>query len=192
VMPGSLNMRNGRVASRPEVSSIHGRRSAVSHTGVRALLAITLATFAPGAWAKPRMEITIRQAKEMIEAKGSANTPQLVSTQTASPGDVLQYELTFTNKGDEAAQDAMIDDPIPGGTTFVANSASDAGAQVTYSCDGGKTFETADRLRCEIRLASGEIAGHAAKPNEYTHVRWKLKRVAPGASGVLTFRVSVN
>jgi uncharacterized repeat protein (TIGR01451 family) len=154
--------------------------------------ALALLALAGPAWARPRIEIAIGQAREVVTVDGGGKTTKLVPSQTASPGDVVQYALSYTNKGDEVARDAVVDDPIPKGTTFVANSAAGEGAEIRYSIDGGKTFAPAEQLTQERRLASGQTEKRLAAPSEYTHVRWIIKQVPPGASGVLTFRVRVN
>lgn len=41
---------------------------------------------------------------------------------TANPGDQLTYQLTYTNSGQAAASNVTVSDPIPTGTTYVANS----------------------------------------------------------------------
>jgi uncharacterized repeat protein (TIGR01451 family) len=160
--------------------------------GVRAALSVALLWFAAPAWAKPRLEISIGQAREVIEVKGGARTVKMVPAETASPGDVVQYTLTYANRGDEMARDAAIDDPIPRGTTFVAGSAANEGARIVYSIDGGKTFAPAEGLTREVRSPSGEIEQRPAAPGEYTHVRWIIPQVPPGATGSVTFRVRVG
>jgi uncharacterized repeat protein (TIGR01451 family) len=157
-----------------------------------AALAALVLCFAAPAWAKPRIEISISQAREVVEVKDGARTVTVVPTQTASPGDVIQYTLTYRNTGDELARDAAIDDAIPKGTTFVAGSATGEGAQIVFSIDGGKSFAPAERLYVEVRLPSGELEKRPAPPGEYTHVRWIIKQVAPGATGSVTFRVRVS
>jgi len=155
-------------------------------------LAVAFLSFAPAASAGPRIEISISQTREVVEMKGGATTVKLVPAKTASPGDVVQYTLTYANKGDEFARDAAIEDPIPRGTTFVAGSATGEGAQIVYSIDGGKTFAPAERLTSEVRRPSGNLELRSAAPSEYTHVRWILPQVPPGATGSVTFRVRVN
>lgn len=156
----------------------------------RVLIAL-LAVAAP-AWAKPRVEIAISQAKEVFESKAGVRTAKFVEVQSATPGDVVQYTLAYTNKGDEEATNAVIDDPIPKGTVFLSGSATGEGAEITFSSDGGKTFAQPVKLTYQIRTASGEVEKRTATPNEYTHVRWTIKKVPPGASGKVSFRVRVS
>src|SRR3954464_3249012 len=96
-------------------------------------LAVALLSYVAPAGAAPRIEISIDQAKEVVEGKGDARTVKLVPTRSALPGDVVQYTLTYTNKGDALARDAVIEDAVPKGTALVPRSAAGADAQILYS-----------------------------------------------------------
>ena len=148
--------------------------------------------FSAPAWAKPRITVSITQAKQVVVKKGGAQAVRMVPTQDVSSGDTIEYTLHYANVGDEPATDANIEDPIPKGTTYVASSASGEGAEITFSSDGGKTFAPAVKLTYEIRLPNGQVEKRVATPAEYTHVRWTLERVPAGATGTVTFRVKVN
>lgn len=154
--------------------------------------ALLLFALAPDALAKPRIQVSITQAKEVTLSKPGAKTAKFVPVKEASPGDLIEYTLTYTNAGDELARDAVIDDPIPKGASYVASSATGDGAEITFSTDGGKTFAAAVKLTYEIRLPTGLMEKRIATPSEYTHVRWTLRKIAPGASGKVRFRVRVN
>ena len=156
-----------------------------------AAVAAGLALAAPAA-AAPRIVLSIKQLREVVEQKGGTRTTRMEPARSVAPGDVVEYVLGYANEGDEAATDANIDDAIPKGTTYLAGTASGEGAQVAFSSDGGKTFAPAVKLTYEIRLPSGAVEKRVATPAEYTHVRFTLKRVPPGATGKVAFRVKVN
>jgi uncharacterized repeat protein (TIGR01451 family) len=160
------------------------------NVAVIAVLSSALALSAP-ALAKPRLVISIEQSKEVVDTANGARTTRVVPARSAAPGEIVEYTLTYVNRGDEPATDAAIDDPIPRGSTYVANSAIGDGAEITFSSDGGRTFATAVKLTYEMRLPSGAVEKRVATPAEYTHVRWKLKRVPPGSTGKVAFRVKV-
>ena len=158
-----------------------------------ARLAIALAALAPAlAAAGPRMTVSIAQLREVTEQKDGARTTRMVPAASVSPGDVVEYVLTYANQGDAPALDANVDDAIPKGTTYLAGTATGEGAAVTFSSDGGKTFAPAVKLTYEFRLPSGAVEKRIATPDEYTHVRWTLKSVPPGATGKVAFRVKVK
>jgi uncharacterized repeat protein (TIGR01451 family) len=144
--------------------------------------------FALPAAAKPKIVIAIQQFKEVPDGKAT----KLVPAQSASPGDVLEYQVAYKNEGDEPATNAVIEDPIPKGTTYLANSAQGEGSEITFSNDKGQTFAPAVKLTYEVKLPNGSVEKRTATPAEYTHVRWTVKQVPAGASGKVSFRVRVN
>ena len=147
---------------------------------------------AAAALAAPRVEIAITQAKEIVETKAGQRESRFVATKEVSSGDVVEYTLAYRNAGDQPARDALIDDPIPKGTSYLAASAAGDNAEVTFSTDGGKTFAPAVKLSYEIRLPSGQTEMRIATPSDYTHIRWTVRSIAPGTSGKVSFRVRVN
>lgn len=155
-------------------------------------LAIALAVLAPAlASAGPRMTVSIAQLREVAEQKDGVRTTRMVPTTSVSPGDVVEYVLTYANEGDAPALDANVENAIPKGTTYLAGTASGDG-EITFSSDGGKSFAPAVKLTYEIRLPSGAVEKRIATPDQYTHVRWTLKSVPPGATGKVAFRVKVQ
>ena len=157
-----------------------------------ATLAFALLCAAAPAWAKPRLEIAIAQAKEVIQTEAGAKVVRMVATKEAAPGDLLEYTLTVHNAGDEEARDAVVSDPIPKGTSYVAGSASSEGSTVAFSTDGGKSYASAVTLTYEVRLASGAVEKRVASPSDYTHVRWTLRSLPAGATAKVSFRVRVS
>ena len=150
---------------------------------------VAVLAFAAAAQAKARVVVSIQQLKEVA---GPGKTTRLVPATSVSPGDVLEYVLVYSNNGDEAATSAVVEDPIPKGTTFVANSAEGEGAEITFSNDNGKTWAQAVKLTYEVKLPSGAVERRVATPSEYTNIRWTLSKVPAGASGKVSFRVRVN
>jgi uncharacterized repeat protein (TIGR01451 family) len=150
---------------------------------------IALLLSSPGAaWAAPRLELTLEQLREVPDGAAIKRVP----AKDVHPGDVVQYVLRYVNRGDEVARDAVIGDPIPPGTTYLAGTASGEGAEITFSSDGGKTFASAVRLTYEIKTPGGAVEKRVATPGDYTHIRWTLKRVEPGGGGAVSFKVRVN
>lgn len=156
------------------------------------IFALALCAAAAGAQAKARVVVSIQQTREVTESTASGKVTRFVPATSASPGDVLEYVLVYTNQGDETATDAVIEDAVPKGTRFIANSAAGDGAEITFSNDGGKTFAPAVKLTYEIKLPSGVVERRIATPSEYTNIRWTLSRIPAGATGKVTFRVRVS
>lgn len=143
-------------------------------------------------WAGPQMVVNISTSREKIEMVNGTAVKKLLPTKTAAAGDVLHYTLTYTNKGNEPATSAVIDNPVPKGTAYIANSATGANAEITFSNDEGKTFAPPVKLTYEIKLPNGKTEKKLATPGDYTTIRWTVKRVAPGESGTVGFAVHVK
>jgi len=146
---------------------------------------------ATSAWAQPKISISIAAAKEITVIKNGVKSTKLVPTQAAAPGEVLQYTLTYVNKGNEPAVDAIVDNPIPKGVTYIANSATGAGSEITFSADNGKTYAQPVKLTYEVSKG-GKMVKRSATPDDYTHIRWTIKEVPAGSSGNLSFMVRVK
>ena len=138
--------------------------------------------------AKPQMSISITTSKEVVETVNGAKVKKLVPTKQAASGDTLVYSLTYSNKGDEAATDAVIDNPIPKGSSYIAGSATGSGAEITFSVDDGKSFARPETLMSEVMLMSGTKVRSPASPEDYTHVRWTIRQVPAGGSGKVGLR----
>jgi hypothetical protein len=98
-------------------------------------------------------------------------------------------EIIFTNTFEKAAADIVINNPIPGSTTFTAGSAFGADCDILFSVDGGKNFGHAETLK----IVDAEGNEHVALPKEYTNIRWIYKKpLAAGKSGDVGFRATIN
>jgi len=100
----------------------------------------------------------------------------------ARPGDVVRYELTFTNPGKARVRGVKLENPIPGGLHFVAGSAASSRDDVAadFSVDGGRTFS---RRPMETVTVDGKAVTRPVAAERYTHVRWMLAGwVQPGAT----------
>ena len=107
------------------------------------------------------------------------------------PGDVIQYELRFTNLTDAVVQDVVLNDPIPQGLVMVLGSpTSDRGdAVVDYSIDGGASWSAAPMVEV---LEAGRAVQRPAPASAYTHVRWTVAGPVPaGATVTARFHASV-
>jgi uncharacterized repeat protein (TIGR01451 family) len=142
--------------------------------------------------AKPLITISITTSKEVTETVNGTKTKKLVPTKLAATGDTLVYNLVYSNKGNETATDAIVDNPISAGMTYIDNSAGGVGAEITFSIDGGKSYKKPSLLTYEIRQPNGSVQKYTARPEEYTHIRWTIKQVPAGTGGTLGFSARVK
>jgi uncharacterized repeat protein (TIGR01451 family) len=124
--------------------------------------------------------ITVTAIAE-VETKISRNghdAVKLVPANRVVPGDQVIYTLEIRNTGAAAVPAPSVAYAVPAHMRYVADSAVGPGAEVSYSIDGGRTFDRPENLM---------VAGPAGQPRpadaaDYTHIRWQLKNSLKGNS----------
>jgi uncharacterized repeat protein (TIGR01451 family) len=96
---------------------------------------------------------------------------KLVPADRVVPGDRVIYTLEVRNTGAAALDAPVVTHPVPEHMRYVADSAVGPGAEVSYSVDGGRSFERAENLK---------VLGVDGRPRpavaaDYTDIRWQLK-----------------
>lgn len=142
------------------------------------------------AWAKPKLEMTMTAEKEVTVTEGGKKKVKRVPAQSSSPGETIIYTLTYRNVGDEKATDVKLDNPLPAGARYVADSATGANAQISFTVDG-KSYAKAAELSVE-RTVAGKKEKSRALPADYTGIRWVIAEVKPGQAGQVGFRAQVQ
>jgi uncharacterized repeat protein (TIGR01451 family) len=127
-----------------------------------------------------------------IEVKATAAVRHdhgLVPADRVVPGDEVFYTLEIRNTGSRPVATPIVDFAIPEHVRYVANSAVGAGAEVSYSIDGGHSFGRPENLVVSPGGGEPRIAGAA----EYTHIRWRLKHpLKSKAMALARFRAIVK
>ncbi len=137
----------------------------------------------PGLAVKAVAEVQIASMRA-----GHANR-ELVSADRVVPGDLVLYTLEVRNTGKVPVASPTVMNPIPAHMTYVADSATGPGADVSYSVDGGHLFDRPENLR----VIDGEGRLRAAKASDYTHIQWKLKiTLKPKSVAFTRFRAIVK
>ena len=126
---------------------------------------------------------TVEKVVETTTPDGETRT-ELASVETAVPGDEVVYTVTFTNIGEDSADNIRITNPIPEEMRYVPGSAFGPGTDILYSIDGQRyAFPE------ELIVSTADGSERQATPEDYTHIRWILN--APldvGARGFARFR----
>jgi uncharacterized repeat protein (TIGR01451 family) len=105
------------------------------------------------------------------------------------PGDAVIYTLEIRNRGATDAVSPMIVHPVPTHMIYVADTATGPGAEVTYSVDGGSSFDRPENLR--VRGTDGHP--RRAIASDYTHIRWNLRvTLKPKSVAYARFRAVVK
>ena len=116
---------------------------------------------------KPEVKV---QLSGSVEREGKALS--LDKVENVKPGDVLDWQIVSANDGNGPARDYKAVGHIPQGTVLVAGSAAgEGGSSVTYSIDGGKTFQTQPII--EEKQADGTVKKVPAPVSMYTEVRYE-------------------
>ncbi len=142
------------------------------------------------------LQLTVDQQHVQKDAQGKDQISWIAlsgSKVIVKPGDVLRYTLIGNNKGTRPAQNVTMTQPIPNGTVYVLRSAtaSNQGANVTYSIDRGANFVAKPMVK--VTLPSGQIEERPAPAEAYTHVRWRWDAaLAPKAAVQMSYQVKVR
>jgi len=172
--------------------SSRGRRPGLggaARLGVLALAALAAAGAAAqrgGEGAASGLEVRTLVEK-LAAGAGGAGAPlvALPPTVAPEPGDELVYTVRFKNASGRLVDDVRITKPIPAEVRYVAGSASGPGCEVLFSVDGGRIFGQPN----ELSVAVEDGRRRAAGPDDYTHIRWRLRTpFAADATGFVRFR----
>ena len=115
------------------------------------------------------IELRARAEKRLFVQKADGTAEEMfVPIGKVVPGDVVAYTIEARNVSPEGADRVVITDPIPAAMNYLDGSASDAGAELLFSVDGGFRFDAPDKLT----VASEDGTRRPAVASDYTHVRW--------------------
>jgi uncharacterized repeat protein (TIGR01451 family) len=122
--------------------------------------------------------LTASLAKTVVDVNGG----------TLDPGDFLDYTISFTNTGQDIATKVFVVDPIPAGTTYVANSleiltGANTGAKSDTAANDQAEFLTGpNRVVFRVGALANGAAGGRFAPGESTAMRFRVQ-VNPGTNG---------
>jgi uncharacterized repeat protein (TIGR01451 family) len=124
-----------------------------------------------------------------VEKVVTVDAKTVLQPATASkPGDVLEYRVTYDNRGALAVHGLVADLPIPAGTTYIAASAEPAGAQASVD---GVHFAPMPLMQM-VKQADGSERKLAVPLADYRVLRWTLGTLQGGKQEQLHARVRVN
>ncbi len=150
------------------------------------LLSAILMSFAALAAAEDaghlEVQTTVHKQEVIVNDAGESET-RLVPADLVVPGESVFYTITFTNVGEDAADNVVITNPIADDLMYVDGSAFGPGMDILFSVDGGVTFASADELTV---VEDGEVRD--ARSGDFTHVRWVMQNdLKAGAQGIARF-----
>ncbi len=134
------------------------------------------------------------EIQAFIVSTNDEGEEKITLTSEAVPGQVMEFQIVFTNNGDSDVSGIKVVDPIPQNTRYIEKSHdADVAAAFEVSIDGGETFESEPVLRIETQ-ADGTQKQVVVPPEQYTHVRWVTEQGLPskGGSHKYSYRVAVE
>jgi len=133
--------------------------------------------------ARPGVEtrLEVRKVTRLPDGRESS-----VDADTAKPGDVLEYVVTYRNNTPEAVRDFQATLPIPQATEFIAGSAKPPVAKASVDA---KSFEAMPLKRKVLR--DGRDVEEAIALREYRYLRWTAPELGPNKTLTYVARVRV-
>lgn len=115
-----------------------------------------------------------------------------VDAKTAGPGDILEYNGSYSNVSEEPLEGIMIEGPIPDGTGYVPD-ATEASLAATFQVlVEGEDWQELPAYKT-IVLEDGTEERVEAGPSDYVQIRWALEEpLAPSTTFTTQYRVRVS
>jgi uncharacterized repeat protein (TIGR01451 family) len=154
---------------------------------LQTVLVAALSLLAVPVWAADEVEVvpTLTARKVIVQADGKE---VLEAADRALPGEIIEYQVVYKNKGktDVAGLQATL--PVPVGMDYLPGTSRPV--SVMASVDGEK-FDAVP-LRRRVKLPDGREQIHDVPYTEYRFLRWDVGNLAGGKSAKVTARVQVS
>ncbi len=136
---------------------------------------------------KPLVITAVNMTAESAKKAGQERNDKAM----ARPGDLLGYNLAFTNVTHGSVTNVQFVDPLPQGLMYRTGSArADKPVRIEYSIDGGKSYTAQPTI---IVVENGKRVEKPAPREAYTHIRWTVSGpLAPGAQVTAGFQAEVG
>ena len=154
-----------------------------------ALAALCLLSGAAGQSAPSPLEIRSIAEVEATTVEAGKKVVKLIPADRVVPGDRVVYTLEVRNVTSTVLDAPAVSHPVPEHMRYVTDSAIGPGALVSYSVDGGRTFERTEKLT----VPGPDGRARPAAAADYTHIRWQLKnRLQANSVAFVRFRAVVK
>jgi uncharacterized repeat protein (TIGR01451 family) len=159
-------------------------------TPIRTTLSVILAVLlcAAAAWAQAQAHIKLVSKAEVEQVSVGTDGNKQVQRQPATkvlPGSRVIFTTEYENTSKQAAENAVITNPMPEHMIYVDGSAEGINTRITFSVDKGKSFA----VPTELFLYDSAGRKYPALAKDYTHIRWTMERpLPPGAKGEVSFQ----
>lgn len=140
------------------------------------------------AWAQSPVSLkSTVETERMVRQADGQMLPKRSLVKSAVPGEEVIVTNTFSNISTKPAGDLVLTNPIA--SDLRLKKAWGEGAAITYSVDGGKSYDAPEQLKVQGK----DGKARAALVDDYTHVRWVMQgSLAAGASTAVGFNALVR
>jgi uncharacterized repeat protein (TIGR01451 family) len=108
---------------------------------------------------------------ESLTVRNGRESSELAPADRVVSGDWVIFTLEVRNTASTTVRTPTVIYPVPEHMSYVAESAVGPATEVSYSVDGGHSFDVAENLK--VQDVDGQP--RAAVAADYTHIRWQLK-----------------
>jgi len=150
-------------------------------------ISLTITTLPSLAADSIELSMTAHEQVVQVDADGHSKTV-LVEPTSVIPGDIIVYTTHYKNNGAETATNIAVTNVIAKEMHYIAGSADNNHTAVTYSVDGGKHFGAEQ----DLVVATKDGKSRPATANDYTHIRWQISELKPGAEGSVSYKARVR
>jgi uncharacterized repeat protein (TIGR01451 family) len=156
---------------------------------IKLCFSVLILSFSSLLWADGPLSI---QMKTYLVAEKDGQEV-ITATEQASPGDIIEYRLIYTNEAEQPLTDLQITGPIPDNTAYLKGSAAtDVDADFAVSIDDGSSFESEPVKRTQTGT-NGQLQNVIVPPSDYTQLRWMPENgIQPGQEQEYRYRVKVQ
>ncbi len=154
------------------------------------LFSALVSTSAAGAQAKGNIELkSIAEIEvEEFNEEGKKEIMRIPAAKVI-PGDEVIFSNHYTNVSRDTLDKVVITNPIPEHMLYKENSATGDDTEITYSIDGGKTYDRPENLK-KVGIDGKE---YQATSTDYTHIQWRVVKPVPlEGKGNVEFRAQLK
>ncbi len=156
--------------------------------GMKVLALVAVIAIATSLWSQTKAD-QVKVVLKAFKVARTADKESLVSAEQAKPGDVIEYQATFTNV-DKAAPAKGVKGavPVPSGLEYLPGTAQPKDVEATVD---GATYAPVP-LKRQVKTADGKTVEQLVPYSEYKSLRWNLGEIAGGASKTVSARMKVK
>ncbi|HEY2780006.1 MAG TPA: hypothetical protein VGI90_04485 [Steroidobacteraceae bacterium] len=159
------------------------------HAALGLLIAISVIVAATAQKSSDPIAVKAIAEVEQATHEHGRDANKLAAADRVVSGDAVIYTLEVRNTAATTVPPPTVTYPVPDHMVYTADSAVGPATQITYSVDGGRSFNVPENLT--IAEPGGEL--RPATAADYTHIRWQLKNALKSNSvAFVRFRARVK